>query len=394
MLGTSGDRAFTERLTAQPGQQQVVYGAQIYDCAIVMALAVAVAGSTDPVVYGAEMRGVTQGGRTCSSYGDCLALLRAGEDIDYDGPSGRMGLDERGDITSVRFTVAGSRTAAWWSGVRGRRLHRASPQRSVHGRGVRDPVAASAAGPRLLRGRDHRDVRRGHRGGAARPAPRPRGTRDGRVRRGDRCRPARPCSAPSGAASPPAVAEIQQLLTDLGYYTGPVDGVFTTEARPTPSGPCSAPSVSPRPGSDRRRHAPGDLRRRGSASADVDPAAPTDTTVADTTRPRRRRRRRPGRGAPTPPRHQRRDDAGDHGDPETSARAPDHRATTPAPPRRATTEEPVTTTDEATTTTEANRSPSRNPSRRPTATSGPCSPATPVVGGLALLRDRLRRGPP
>ncbi len=64
VIGTTGSRAFIDRLVAIPDTQQVIYGAQMYDCAIVMALAAQAAGSTDPAVYGPMLVTVTSEGRS------------------------------------------------------------------------------------------------------------------------------------------------------------------------------------------------------------------------------------------------------------------------------------------------------------------------------------------
>ncbi len=105
MIGSTGGRAFIDRLVAIPDTQQVIYGAQMYDCAIVMALAAQAAGSTDPEVYGPMLVTVTSEGRSCSTYEDCLAQLVAGDDIDYEGVSGGIRFDEKGDVLESRFTV-------------------------------------------------------------------------------------------------------------------------------------------------------------------------------------------------------------------------------------------------------------------------------------------------
>jgi branched-chain amino acid transport system substrate-binding protein len=106
VIGTTGNRAFIDRLVAIPDTHQVIYGAQMYDCAIVMALAAQAAGSTDPAVYGPLLVTVTSEGVSCSTYEDCLANLEAGDDIDYEGVSGGIRFDENGDVLEARFTVA------------------------------------------------------------------------------------------------------------------------------------------------------------------------------------------------------------------------------------------------------------------------------------------------
>jgi peptidoglycan hydrolase-like protein with peptidoglycan-binding domain len=49
---------------------------------------------------------VTDKGRSCSTVADCLEKLGAGEDIDYEGVSGGVRFDEFGDPAEVRLTTA------------------------------------------------------------------------------------------------------------------------------------------------------------------------------------------------------------------------------------------------------------------------------------------------
>lgn len=105
VLGTTGNRAFLERLIADDPNGQVAFAAQAYDCAIVLALAAEQVESARSATLTAAIQDVTAGGIACTTYADCLEKLQANEDIDYDGPSGRLAIDEHGDPTSVRFTT-------------------------------------------------------------------------------------------------------------------------------------------------------------------------------------------------------------------------------------------------------------------------------------------------
>ncbi len=106
VLGATGDRAFFQRLIEDDPNGQVANAAQAYDCAVVLALATgAVADSASDSMSDA-VRDVTGGGTPCTTYDDCLTKLNAGEDIDYDGASGRLAIDEHGDPTFGRFTSA------------------------------------------------------------------------------------------------------------------------------------------------------------------------------------------------------------------------------------------------------------------------------------------------
>jgi branched-chain amino acid transport system substrate-binding protein len=162
VMGSTGSRAFIDRLVQQPGQQ-VIYGAQAYDCAVAMALAAQAAGSADPKVFAAKLAEVTGGGRVCSTYADCLTQLKSGEDIDYDGPSGKIALDAAGDPTSGRFTTA------------------------------------SFAGGQLAEG-NSTDI--------------------------DLNALAADVAKQDAITSAAFTASIQQVLRLLGYYTGPVDGIY------------------------------------------------------------------------------------------------------------------------------------------------------------------------
>ena len=105
MIGVTGDRAFLRRLNALPSGQ-IIYGAQLYDCAITIALAAEAAGSTDPAAYGPKLNAVLTGDRPCSTYADCRAKLAAGETIAYQGQIGSFTFDAPRTPTASRFTVA------------------------------------------------------------------------------------------------------------------------------------------------------------------------------------------------------------------------------------------------------------------------------------------------
>ncbi len=107
VIATTGDRAMTARLQEVPAiQDQISYGGQMYDCAIIIALAAIAAATNDSAAIGAQVAAVTSGGRTCSTFAHCASLLAAGEDIDYSGTTGRILIDERGDISTARITTS------------------------------------------------------------------------------------------------------------------------------------------------------------------------------------------------------------------------------------------------------------------------------------------------
>jgi len=63
------------------------YAGEAYDAAIVIALAVEKAG-TDGAKHADEIVGITKDGEKCTTFADCLAIIKAGGDPDYDGISG------------------------------------------------------------------------------------------------------------------------------------------------------------------------------------------------------------------------------------------------------------------------------------------------------------------
>ncbi|MGV3758572.1 MAG: ABC transporter substrate-binding protein [Actinomycetota bacterium] len=84
------------------------YGPEAYDSAIIIALAAQVAGD-DGAPHAGEIVNVTKDGEQCSTYADCLALVEAGTDIDYEGVSGPTDMSGNGDplIGSYAIQVYG-----------------------------------------------------------------------------------------------------------------------------------------------------------------------------------------------------------------------------------------------------------------------------------------------
>ena len=91
------------------GFDDLAYSTHTYDAVVVAALAALKAESTDPSVYVSEVAGVTKGGTKCRSYAECRRLLTdddpSNDDIDYDGISGPIEIDETGDVGDAIFAV-------------------------------------------------------------------------------------------------------------------------------------------------------------------------------------------------------------------------------------------------------------------------------------------------
>ncbi len=101
--------AFTDRLETEGGLPTggiFDYAAENYDAVIIVALAAAVAGSDQPTVFAAEINGVTGGGTKCTTFAECIALVDAGEDIDYDGIGGQYEFVDAGEPAAASFRIA------------------------------------------------------------------------------------------------------------------------------------------------------------------------------------------------------------------------------------------------------------------------------------------------
>ena len=98
--------AFSERLLRAGVDESSPWAARAYDCAVILALAVRAAGSTDGVSVLAAAVSVTNGGTECASYEDCARRIDAGEDIVYVGAAGPLRLDAAGDATVGIYTVS------------------------------------------------------------------------------------------------------------------------------------------------------------------------------------------------------------------------------------------------------------------------------------------------
>jgi ABC-type branched-subunit amino acid transport system substrate-binding protein len=80
------------------------YHFSTYDLMIITALAIEQAGSVDASAWAPAMFEVTEGGTVCYTYPECLAMIRAGEDVDYDGITG-PGTFTSGGVNAVTPTV-------------------------------------------------------------------------------------------------------------------------------------------------------------------------------------------------------------------------------------------------------------------------------------------------
>jgi branched-chain amino acid transport system substrate-binding protein len=99
--------AFDKLYTDAPGPERQTFDAQNFDAVILCYLAAVAAGSTDGEEMAAELRDVTQGGDkyTWQQLPDLINALENGDDVDYEGASGPVDLNEDGDPTAGVYDV-------------------------------------------------------------------------------------------------------------------------------------------------------------------------------------------------------------------------------------------------------------------------------------------------
>ncbi|MSX64984.1 MAG: ABC transporter substrate-binding protein, partial [Actinobacteria bacterium] len=99
--------AFNEMLLmVDPALTDFTYGAQAYDATVVVALAANVAGCATGTAIAAALADVTgNGGEACTTYADCLALIQAGTEIDFNGVTGPLDFNQYGDPVSGSISI-------------------------------------------------------------------------------------------------------------------------------------------------------------------------------------------------------------------------------------------------------------------------------------------------
>jgi ABC-type branched-subunit amino acid transport system substrate-binding protein len=100
---------FRERIDAvDPALADYSYGPESYDALVLIALAAYAANSTEGTDIGEYLRQVSGGtgdGEKVSDLADAFGLLAEGQQVDWDGPSGPITLDENGDPTEATIGI-------------------------------------------------------------------------------------------------------------------------------------------------------------------------------------------------------------------------------------------------------------------------------------------------
>ncbi|MES2169102.1 MAG: ABC transporter substrate-binding protein [Actinomycetota bacterium] len=118
--GVAGDAGFDAEIKAvDPNISNYLYAPESYDATILVALAATVAGNTSGKAIASHLRSVSEGGIKCTSFAECLSVLKTNTDIDYDGVTGAIAFDAEGNPNPAhyglyhydgqnRFALAGS----------------------------------------------------------------------------------------------------------------------------------------------------------------------------------------------------------------------------------------------------------------------------------------------
>ena len=92
-------------LKVDPTLKDYSYSSEAYDAVVVVALATETAKSDAGVDIAKAMVAVTTGGTKCTTIKACFDLIKAGTDLDYDGVSGPIEFNEKGDPTEASVGV-------------------------------------------------------------------------------------------------------------------------------------------------------------------------------------------------------------------------------------------------------------------------------------------------
>ncbi|GAA1319003.1 ABC transporter substrate-binding protein [Leucobacter albus] len=107
--GRASEGDFLESLVAadSTATQSTNFAPESYDAVMLVALAAQKGGGTDTETIVANLRAVSgaDGGETCSTYADCLALLEDGKEIHYEGRAGSGPLTDKNEPSSALIGI-------------------------------------------------------------------------------------------------------------------------------------------------------------------------------------------------------------------------------------------------------------------------------------------------
>ncbi|MGZ5371490.1 ABC transporter substrate-binding protein [Aeromicrobium sp.] len=92
-------------LSVNPDLKDFTYGPESFDATIMSALAAEAAKNDSGEAIASELIKISRDGESCTTYEECLALVKDGKDIDYDGVSGPVDLNKTGSPSKATIGI-------------------------------------------------------------------------------------------------------------------------------------------------------------------------------------------------------------------------------------------------------------------------------------------------
>jgi branched-chain amino acid transport system substrate-binding protein len=103
---TDATKSFNDQLkTIDPTLKDFSYGPESYDAVVIIALAAEAAKNDNSQAIASKLNDVTRGGTKCTTFKQCVDLVKAGTDIDYDGISGPLEFSDSGEPSSATIGI-------------------------------------------------------------------------------------------------------------------------------------------------------------------------------------------------------------------------------------------------------------------------------------------------
>ncbi|TMR98175.1 ABC transporter substrate-binding protein [Nonomuraea basaltis] len=104
--GAAAPEAFQKRLLGVNAElAEFTYASESYDAVVLIALAAEAAGDDSGAAIAAKLMDVSKTGEKCAGFKECVDLLKAGKDVDYEGVSGPVDFNEVGDPSVATIGV-------------------------------------------------------------------------------------------------------------------------------------------------------------------------------------------------------------------------------------------------------------------------------------------------
>ncbi|TXL62876.1 ABC transporter substrate-binding protein [Aeromicrobium terrae] len=92
-------------LEVNPKLKDFTYGPESYDATIMSALAAEAAKNDSGEAIASELVNISRDGEKCTTFADCVKLIKEGKDIDYDGVSGPVDLNKTGSPSKATIGI-------------------------------------------------------------------------------------------------------------------------------------------------------------------------------------------------------------------------------------------------------------------------------------------------